>query len=86
MWDFNSNMSNTWSGDIKCIFTNLDMITVYENGHLCYVNKLMVATERLKNIETDTWKKHLVTQPKLRTYRMYKHDFMYRRICKHEPY
>ncbi len=28
----------------------------------------------LKNIETDTWNRHLVTQPKLRTYRMYKHD------------
>ncbi len=74
MWDFNSNRSNTWCGDMKHIFTNLDMITVYENGHLCNGNKLKVAIERLKNIKTDTWKRHLVTQPKLRTYRMYKHD------------
>ncbi len=74
MWDFNSNSSNTWYGDMKHIFTNLDMITVYENGHLCNGNKLKDAIERLKNIEMDTWKRHVVTQPKRRTYRMYKHD------------
>ncbi len=39
-----------------------------------YGNKLKVAIEWLKNIETDTWKRHVVTQPKLRTYGMYKHD------------
>ncbi len=74
MWDFNSNRSNTWYGDMKHTFTNLDMITVYENGHLCNGNKRKVAIEQLKYIETDTWKIHLVTQPKLRTYRMYNHN------------
>ncbi len=74
MWDFNSNRSNTWGGDMKHIFTNLDMVTIYENVHLCNGNKLKVSMERLKNIKTETWKRHLVTQPKLRTYRMYKHD------------
>ncbi len=59
---------------MKHVFTTLQMVTIYENGHLCNGNKLKVAIERLNNIDTDTWKRHLVTQPKLRTYGMYKHD------------
>ncbi len=35
MWDFNSNMSNTWCGGHEHIFTNLNMVTIYENVHLC---------------------------------------------------
>ncbi len=34
-WDFNSNRSNPWCRDMKHIFTNLDMVTIYENSHLC---------------------------------------------------
>ncbi len=72
----------TWN----IFFTNLDMIIIYENGHLCNGNKLKDAIEWLKNIDTDTWKRHLVTQPKLRTYRMYKHDLCTEEYVKNEPY
>ncbi len=58
----------------ETFFTKRDIFIVYENGNLSNGNKLKGAIEWLTIIERDAWKRHLVTQPKIRTFRMYKHD------------
>ncbi len=75
LWDFNSEQSHTWSAEIRAVFSEVNMMDTYENLQICDSGKIAEIRSRLMNTFVDKWKDELMSQPKLRTYRLFKHEY-----------
>ncbi len=73
--NFNSVQCNPWLGDIKQIFSDVGMESLYDDLQICGNNSLRCVTLKLTDLAIQKWHEELHKQPKLRTYRLYKHLF-----------
>lgn len=70
--DCNANVPNTWAHEIKDIFRLIDCNLSYDS--LLYVN-VDFARKKLSHIENNQWSNTVESKPKLRTYKLFKHNY-----------
>jgi hypothetical protein len=75
IWDYYTRRANTWCSNIRNIFQETDQMHIYDTMSVCNEANIVIATDILSSNAVDAWKQTVLTQPKLRTYKLYKQSY-----------